>query len=57
MAGSVAAVRAFLGHVATLGQVILLGLAVPVAILAAGIPVALAVSLAIEVARRFWIHS
>ncbi len=53
MAGSVAAVRALLGHVATLGQVILLGLAVPVAILAAGIPVALAVSLAIEVARLF----
>jgi hypothetical protein len=46
-------VRAFLGHVATLGQVILLGLAVPVPILAAGIPVALAVSLAIEVARLF----
>jgi hypothetical protein len=31
--------------------------AVPVAILAAGIPVALAVSLAIEVARRFWFQS
>jgi len=54
MAGSVAAVRAFLGHAATLGEVIVLGLAVPVAILAAGIPVALAVSLAIEVARLFW---
>jgi len=54
VAGSVAAVRAFLGHAATLGEVIVLGLAVPVAILAAGIPVALAVSLAIEVARLFW---
>jgi hypothetical protein len=53
VAGSVAAVRAFLGHVAALGEVILVGLAVPVAILAAGIPVALAVGLALEVARLF----
>ncbi len=57
MAGSVAAVRAFLGHAATLGEVVLIGLAVPVAILAAGIPVALVVSLAVEVARRFWFQS
>jgi hypothetical protein len=57
VAGSVAAVRAFLGHAATLGEVVLLGLAVPVAILAGGIPVALAVSLALEVARRLWFQS
>ena len=57
MAGSVAAVRASLGHVATLGEVVLIGLAVPVAILAVGAPVALVVSLVVEVARRFWIHS
>ena len=49
--------RAFLGHVATLGEAVLIGLAVPVASLAAGIPVALAVGLAIEVARRFWFQS
>ncbi len=57
MAGSVAAVRAFLGHVATLGEVVLTGLAVPVAILAVGAPVALVVSLAVEAVRLFWLHS
>ena len=57
MAGSVAAVRAFLGHVATLGEVVLIGLAVPVAILAVGAPVAVVVSLVVEAVRRFWFHS
>lgn len=54
MAGPVAAVRAFLGHVATLGEVVLIGLAVPVAILAVGAPVALVVSLEVEAVRLFW---
>ena len=57
MAGSVAAVRAFLGHVATLGEVVLIGLAVPVAILAVGAPVALVISLAVKAVRLFWFHS
>jgi len=57
VAGSVAAVRAFLGHVATLGEVVLIGLAVPVAILAVGAPVALVVSLAVKAVRLFWFQS
>jgi hypothetical protein len=57
VAGSVAAVRAFLGHVATLGEVVLTGLAVPVAILAVGAPVALVVSLVVEAVRLFWFQS
>ena len=57
MAGSVAAVRAFLGHVATLGEVVLIGLAVPVAILAAGAPVTLVISLAVKAVRLFWFQS
>lgn len=57
MAGPVAAVRAFLGHVATLGEVVLIGLAVPVAILAVGAPVALVVSLEVEAVRLFWFQS
>jgi hypothetical protein len=57
VAGSVAAVRAFLGHVATLGEAVLIGLAVPVAILAVGAPVALVVSLVVEAVRRLWWQS
>lgn len=57
MAGSVAAVRAFLGHLATLGEVVLIGLAVPVAILAVGAPAALVASLAVEAVRLFWFQS
>jgi hypothetical protein len=43
--------RTFLGGLATLGEAILLALAVPTAILAVGIPVVLVVRLALEVAR------
>ena len=50
MAGSVAVVRALLGGLAALGEVILVALAVPIAILAVGAPVVLAVRLALEVA-------
>jgi hypothetical protein len=57
VAGSVAAVRALLGQVATLGEVALIGLVVPVAILAVGAPVALVVGLAVEAIRLFWFHS
>jgi hypothetical protein len=57
VAGSVAAVRAFLGHVATLGEAVLIGLAVPVAVLAVGAPVALVVSLVVEAVRRLWLQS
>jgi hypothetical protein len=47
-------VRAFLGHAATLGEVVLLGLAVPVAILAVGAPAALVISLAVKAVGLFW---
>lgn len=47
----------FLDRVATLGGVVLIGLAVPVAILVVGAPVALAVSLVVEVVRLFWSQS
>jgi hypothetical protein len=57
VAGSVAAARALLGQVATLGEVVLIGLAVPVAILAVGAPVALVVGLAVEAIGLFWFHS
>jgi hypothetical protein len=50
-------VRALLGQVATLGEVVLIGLAVPVAILAVGAPVALVVGLAVEAIGLFWFHS
>jgi hypothetical protein len=43
--------RRLLSGLATIGESILVGLAVPAAILAAGTPVALAVRLALEVAR------
>ena len=43
--------QALLGGLATLGESILVGLAVPVAILAVGTPVVLVVRLALDVAQ------
>jgi hypothetical protein len=43
--------RTFLGGLATLAEVMLLALAVPVVILLLGTPIALAVRLVLEVAR------
>ena len=43
--------RTFLGGLATLGEAILVALAVPIVILAAGTPVVLLVRLVLEVAR------
>ena len=51
MAGSVDAVRTILSGVITLAGATMLGLAIPVAILALGIPVALVVRLVLEAVR------
>jgi hypothetical protein len=42
--------RTFLGHLATLGEAMCVGLAVPVVILAAGVPIVLTVRLVLAVA-------
>jgi hypothetical protein len=51
VAGSVAVVRTILRGLATLGEAILVALALPVVILAVGTPIALVVRLALEIAR------
>ena len=50
MARTVAGVQAFLGVLTTLGEMMLVALAVPIAILVVGTPIALAVRLLLEIA-------
>jgi len=52
VAGAVAAMHTFVKHLATLSELILLALAVPIAIVLVGAPVVLVVRLMLEAVRR-----